>query len=119
MRIPLRKIIPCLGNCVDVYGIHTMQEKKIHTMNKFPHPQNVDNVCSLLGLCGCYRSFFKNFPTLRKKYSFTETKPTYVMSFCKLKGALTNILILGILYYEVPFLLYTDASAKGLGEILM
>ena len=59
----LKAKITFLGHNVDVDGIHTMDDK-IHAINKFPQPQNVDNVRSFLGLCGYYRPFIKNFAAM-------------------------------------------------------
>ena len=101
-------------------------QDKIHAINKFPHPQNVDNVRSFLGLCGYYRSFIKNFATLaspltkllKKEIPF-HWNEAQESSFRRLKEALTNAPVLAFPNYEVPFVLCTDASAKGLGAVLM
>ena len=121
----LKEKITFLGHCVDVDGIHTMEDK-IFAINKFPQPQNVDNVRSFLGLCGYYRSFIKGFATLaspltkllKKEVPF-HWNTAQEASFQNLKHALTNAPVLAFPNYEDPFVLYTDASGLGLGAVLM
>ena len=121
----LRKSISFLGHVVDHDGIHTMQDK-IKAVKEFPTPTTVENVRSFLGLCGYYRSFVKNFAsiasplnTLLKKNAIFHWGAAQKHSSDKLKLALTNAPILIFPDYKKPFILYTDASALGLGAVLM
>ena len=121
----LRKSISFLGHVVDADGIHTMDDK-IRAVKNFPTPKTVDNVRSFLGLCSYYRSFVKGFAsiaspltTLLKKEVPFHWNAAQEQSFHNLKFALTNAPILVFPDYTAPFILYTDASALGLGAVLM
>ena len=121
----LRTSITFLGHLVDADGIHALDDK-IKAVKNFPRPQNVDNVRSFLGLCGYYRSFVKGFASiaspltkLLKKDVLFHWNAAQEQSFQTLKFALTNAPILAFPDYTAPFLLYTDASALGLGAVLM
>jgi len=121
----LKAKISFLGHVVDEHGIHTVDDK-IKAVKNFPQPRSVDNVRSFLGLAGYYRCFVKNFAALasplikllKKDVPFHWNDPQ-VKSFEALKQALTNSPVLSFPNYEAPFILCTDASALGLGAVLM
>ena len=121
----LKKSLAFLGHVVDQEGIHPMDDK-IKAITQFPTPKKVENVRSFLGLCGYYRSFVKGFSSiasplnmlLKKDVTF-HWSAAQEQSFNKLKHALTNAPILVFPDYNKPFILYTDASALGLGAVLM
>ena len=121
----LKQRISFLGHMVDGDGIHTMNDK-IMAINKFPQPQSVENVRSFIGLCGYYRSFIKGFAALAspltqllKKNVPFHWDAAQEKSFQNLKYALTHAPVLAFPDYEAPFILCTDASALGLGAVLM
>ncbi len=99
-------------------------DDKISATKNFPQPQNVEKVRSFLGLCGCYRPFIRGFgriaspltQLLRKEVPFHWNAPQD-KSFNDLKSALINAPALVFPDYSVPFSLYTDASALGLGAV--
>ncbi len=101
-------------------------DDKISAIKNFPQPQNVENVRSFLGLCGNYRPFIRGFTRiassltqlLRKEVPFHWNSPQD-KSFNDLKSALINAPALSFPDYSVPFSLYSDASALGLGAVLM
>ncbi len=121
----LKKNISFLGHRVDSEGIHTADDK-INAVKLFPQPKSIENVRSFLGLCGYYRSFVKHFATiasplttlLRKNQPFVWGK-VQEQSFQQLKNALTTAPILTFPDYNLPFVIYTDASALGVGAVLM
>ena len=121
----LKNKITFLGHTVDGDGIHTMEDK-IKAVKDFPRPQSVDNVRSFLGLSGYYRSFINKFAAiasplnklLKKDVPF-HWNAAQETSFRDLKYALTNAPVLAFPDYKAPFVLYTDASALGLGAVLM
>ncbi|RUM30633.1 MAG: hypothetical protein DSY32_02035 [Aquifex sp.] len=121
----LKAKITFLGHTVDRDGIHTMDDK-IKAIKNFPQPRSVDNIRSFIGLCGYYRSFIKDFAAmaspltqlLKKEVPF-HWNAAQDNSFQKLKYALTNAPVLAFPDYKAPFVLYTDASAMGLGAVLM
>ncbi len=103
-------------------------DDKISAIKNFPQLQNVENVRSFLGLCGYnyYRPFIRGSARiasplthlLRKEVSFHWNAPQE-KSFNDLKSALINAPALAFPDYSVTFSLYTDASALGLGAVLM
>ncbi len=101
-------------------------DDKISAIKDFPQPPNVEKVRSFLGLCGCFRPFIRGFSRiaspltqlLRKEVPFHWNAPQD-KSFNDLKSALINAPALAFPDYSVPFSLYTDASALGLGAVLM
>lgn len=121
----LKSRIKFLGHVVDGDGIHTVEDKILAVKN-FPQPKNAENVRSFLGLCGYYRSFVKGFSKiasplntlLRKDIPF-HWNAAQNKSFEDLKFALTHAPVLAFPDYEAPFILFTDASALGLGSVLM
>ncbi len=114
-----------MGHTVDGDGIHTTDDK-ISAIKNFPQPQNIEKVRYFLGLCGYYRPFIRGFARivspltqlLRKEVPFHWNAPQD-KSFNDLKSALINAPALAFPDYSVPFSLYTNASALGLGAVLM
>ncbi len=100
-------------------------DDKISAIKNFPQPQTVESVRSFLGLSGYYRPFIKGFARLaspithllKKEVPFHWNAPQH-KSFTDLKSALINAPSLVLTEYNVPFTLYTDASALGLGAVL-
>ncbi len=101
-------------------------DDKLSAIKNFPQPQNVEKVRSFLGLCGYYRPFIRRFARiasphtqlLRKEMLFHWNDPQD-KSFNDLKSALINAPALAFPDYSVPFSLYTDAPALGLGAVPM
>ncbi len=81
---------------------------------------------SYFGLDGYYRPFIKGFATiaspltqlLKRDVSF-HCNAAQERSFQDLKYALTNAPVLAFPDYDLPFLMCKDASASGLGAVLM
>ena len=121
----LRSRIEFLGHVVDKDGIHTTNDK-VKAVQNFPTPKTVDNIRSFLGLAGYYRAFIKNFATiaspltrlLKKNVPFQWNK-VHQQSFDTLKTALTQAPVLSFPNYNLPFTICTDASAAGIGAVLM
>ena len=121
----LKSKIQFLGHVVDGDGIHTMEDK-IKAVKNFPQPKTAENVRSFLGLCGYYRQFVKGFSAIASPLNILLKKDVPFhwnaaqdKSFNDLKFALTHAPVLAFPDYQVPFILYTDASALGLGAVLM
>ncbi len=101
-------------------------DDKISAIKNFPQPRNVENVRSFLGLCGYYRLFIRGFARtaspltqlLRKEVPFHWNAPQD-KNFNDLKSALINAPASAFPDYTVPFTLYTEASALGLGAVLI
>ncbi len=121
----LKSRIEFLGHLVDGDGIHTV-DSKITTVQKFPTPTSVEKVRSFLGLAGYYRAFIKDFPSigspltrlLKKDVPFLWND-TQHNSFTILKDALTHAPILAFPDYKLPFTMCADASALGIGAVLI
>ncbi len=117
--------IKFLGNLVDGDGIHTVDSKIVAVQN-FLTPKSVGNVRSFLGLPGYYRTSVKNFASiaspltrlLKKDVPFIW-KDAQQHSFTTLKGALTHASVLAFPDYKLPFTMCTDASALGIGAVLL
>ncbi len=102
---------------VDKHGIHTMGDKIMEVKN-FPQPQDIEKAHSFLGFCGYYRCFVKNFAALAspliqliKKDIPFHWNAAQAKGFEALKQAFPD--------YSAPFILCTDASAFGVGAVLM
>ncbi len=101
-------------------------DDKISVIKNFPQPQNVENVRSFLGLCGYYRPFIRGFARIASPLTQLLSKEVPFhwnaaqdKSFNDLKPASINAPALAFPDYSVPFSLYKDASALGLGAVLM
>src|SRR3954447_16006729 len=113
-----------LGHKINAEGIHTT-EKITKAVKEFPTPTNRTELRSFLGLAGYYRSFILGFSKiakplndlLRKDISFCW-KDEQQEAFDTLKEKLVTAPILKRPDLKQPFILYTDASAFGLGAIL-
>ncbi|KAA0067849.1 pol protein [Cucumis melo var. makuwa] len=97
-------------------------EKHFHQ----PRPSTVCEVRSFLGLAGYYRRFVEDFSRIaspltqltRKRTPFIWS-PTCESSFQELKKKFVTVLVLIVPYGSGSFVIYNDASKKGLGCILM
>ena len=112
--------------------------KKIEKLKDWPLSQNSVDVRQFLGFAGYYRRFTKNFskiakplydiigqaPRKRGRKPANSTEPELVWAeqqqeaFNTLKEKLTSPPVLGYARPDCPFVLYTDASGKGLGSVL-
>ncbi len=121
----LKSPIEFLGHLVDGDGIHTV-DSKVTAVKNFPTPKSVENVRSFLGLAGCYRAFVKTFASVASQLTRLLKKDVPFLwhdaqqqSFNTLKDTLTSAPIIAFPDYSLPFNLCTDASALGIGAILM
>ena len=88
-------------------------------------PQNLSDVRSFLGLASYYRKFIQNFSSIaypltrltqkNKPFEWTIESEN---AFITLKCLLTNTPILAYPYVKEPFILDTDASTFGVGDVL-
>ena len=117
--------IQYLGHIVDHQGLRP-NSGKIDAITSFPTPKNPKTVKSFLGLIGFYRPFIKNFGKIAipltnllcKDTPFNWSDETE-QAFQTLKTAITQAPVLIFPNYNQPFELTTDASASGLGAVLM
>nr|GFB74447.1 reverse transcriptase [Tanacetum cinerariifolium] len=114
-----------LGHIVSAEGI-TMDPAKVEAITKWPRPTSVTEVHSFLGLAGYYRRFVEGFSRLAlpltklmckgEKFVWNEEREK---SFEELKQRLVSAPVLTLPSGSGGFQIYSDASKKGLGCVLM
>ncbi|XP_073279525.1 uncharacterized protein [Primulina huaijiensis] len=114
-----------LGHIVSKDGI-AVDPAKIEAVKKWPIPLTVVEVRSFLGLAGYYRRFIADFSkialpltTLTRKTVKFEWTNECQQAFQVLKDKLTSAPVLALPQGVEDFVVYTDASKKGLGAVLM
>nr|GFB84721.1 putative reverse transcriptase domain-containing protein [Tanacetum cinerariifolium] len=114
-----------LGHIVSTEGI-TMDPAKVEAITKWPRPTSVTEIRSFLGLAGYYRRFVEGFSRLAlpltkfmrkgEKFVWNEEREK---SFEELKQRLVSAPVLTLPSGSGGFQIYSDASKKGLGCVLM
>jgi hypothetical protein len=114
-----------LGHVISGEGIY-VDPNKVEAIVRWERPTNVTEVRSFLGLAGYYSRFVEGFSRLvtlltrltekNVKFEWTEECER---SFQELKSRLTFALILIIPTSTGGFVVFSDASYKGLGCVLM
>jgi hypothetical protein len=117
--------ISFLGHVISKEGI-TVDPKKIEAVVDWERPTNVHEIRSFLGLAGYYRRFVEGFSklfgpltALTKKNARYEWTDECECSFQELKQRLVTTPILTLPSGSGGFVIYSDASRKGLGCVLM
>ena len=114
-----------LGHVISKDGI-SVDPKKVEAVVEWTRPNNVTEICSFLGLAGYYRRFVEGFSHLaiplthltQKGVKF-EWSEECKQSFQELKRRLVSAPILTIPDGSGGLIIYSDASKKGLGCVLM
>ena len=113
-----------LGHIVGRDGLQP-DPTKIDKMRNLKPPVDLTTLRGALGLFSYYRKFVKGFSTVAKPMTELLRKDEPFIwnekrqrAFDILKEKLTTAPILGYPDYEKPFILFTDASGKGLGAVL-
>ena len=103
-----------------------MDPQKIEAIVNWKPPTNVSKVRSFLGLAGYYRKFVERFSkiatpltNLLKKDQKFEWSDTCQHSFEELRQRLTTAPVLALPSGKDGYMVYSDASRKGLGFVLM
>nr|GEW63566.1 reverse transcriptase domain-containing protein [Tanacetum cinerariifolium] len=114
-----------LGHVIDSKCIH-VDPAKIESINDWTSPKTLIEIRQFLGLAGSYRRFIKGFSKIAKpmtkltlknmKFDWTEKAEA---AFQLLKQKLCSAPILAIPEGSKNFVVYCDASHKGLGAVLM
>nr|GEZ07272.1 retrotransposon protein, putative, Ty3-gypsy subclass [Tanacetum cinerariifolium] len=114
-----------LGHIVSAGGI-TMDPAKVEAITKWPRPTTMIEVRSFLGLAGYYRRFVEGFSLLAlpltklmrkgEKFVWNEEREK---SFEELKRRLVSSPILTLPSGTGGYQIYSDASKKGMGCVLM
>ncbi|KAL0534150.1 hypothetical protein IC582_028434 [Cucumis melo] len=119
------KQVSFLGHVVSKAGV-SVDPAKIEAVTGWTRPSTVSEVRSFLGLAGYYRRFVENFSRIatpltqltRKGAPFVWSKACED-SFQNLKQKLVTAPVLTVPDGFGSFVIYSDASKKGLGCVLM
>ncbi|KAL4032651.1 hypothetical protein IC575_005732 [Cucumis melo] len=119
------KQVSFLGHVVSNAGV-SVDPAKIEAVTGWTRPSTVSEVRSFLGLAGYYRRFVENFSRIatpltqltRKGAPFVWSKACED-SFQNLKQKLVTAPVLTVPDGSGSFVIYSDASKKGLGCVLM
>nr|GFB54832.1 putative reverse transcriptase domain-containing protein [Tanacetum cinerariifolium] len=114
-----------LGHVIDSQGIH-VDSAKIESIKYWASPKTPTEIRQFLGLAGYYRRFIKGFSKITKPMTkLTQKKVKFEwgdkqeVAFQLLKQKLCSVLILALHEGSEDFIVYCDASNKGLGIVLM
>ncbi|KAL0549383.1 hypothetical protein IC582_013865 [Cucumis melo] len=121
----LLKKVSFLGHVVSSEGL-SVDPAKIEAVTNWPRPSTVSEIHSFLGLAGYYRRFVEDFSRIaspltqltRKRTPFVWS-PACESSFQELKQKLVTAPVLIVLDGSGSFVIYSDASKKGLGCVMM
>ncbi|KAA0036185.1 reverse transcriptase [Cucumis melo var. makuwa] len=119
------KQVSFLGHVVFKAGV-SVDPAKIEAVTSWTRPSTVSEVRSFLGLVGYYRRFVENFSRIATPLTqLTRKGAPFVWSkacednFQNLKQKLVTAPVLTVPNGSGSFLIYSDASKKGLGCVLM
>nr|GFB04472.1 putative reverse transcriptase domain-containing protein [Tanacetum cinerariifolium] len=114
-----------LGHVIDSQGIH-VDPAKIESVKNWASPKSPTEICQFLGLAGYYQRFIEGFLKIAKPMTkLTQKKVKFEwddkqeVAFQLLKQKLCSALILALPEGSEDFIIYCDASNKGLGAVLM
>ncbi|GJV26240.1 putative reverse transcriptase domain-containing protein [Tanacetum coccineum] len=114
-----------LGHVIDSDGIH-VDPAKIESIKDWASPKTLTEIRQFLGLAGYYRRLIEGFSKISKpmtkltqknvKFDWSEKAEA---AFQLLKQKLCSASILALPEGSENFVVYCDASRKGLGAVLM
>ena len=114
-----------LGHVIDRQGVH-VDPAKIEAIKDWAAPTTPTEVHQFLGLAGYYRRFIEGFSKIAKPLTkLTQKSVKYEWgdkeeeAFQLLKEMLCSAPILALPKGNEDFVVYCDASLKGLGAVLM
>ena len=113
-----------LGHCVSAEGLSPQQEK-VTAVRDLPAPTDISSLRSALGLFSYYRKFVQGFSVLASPLHLLLRKGEkwhwdldQQKSFAELKDKLCTSDVLKRPDSELPYVLATDWSQKGMGAVL-
>ncbi|KAL0556556.1 hypothetical protein IC582_005070 [Cucumis melo] len=119
------KYVSFLGHMVSKAGV-SLDPAKIEAVTSWTQPSTVSEVRSFLGLAGYYRRFVEKFSRIATPLTqLTKKGAPFVWSkacedsFQNLKQNLVTAPVLTVPDGSGNFVIYSDASKKGLGFVLM
>jgi len=114
-----------LGHVISAEGM-LVDPRKVEVVLKWERPTNMTEIRSFLRLAGYYWRFIEGFSTtaapithLTQKETKWEWTSKCESSFQELKRRLTTTPVLTLPFGMEGFVIYSDASKKGLGCVLM
>ncbi|GJW15628.1 putative reverse transcriptase domain-containing protein, partial [Tanacetum coccineum] len=120
-----RCMVHFLGHVIDSRGIH-VDPAKIESIKDWASPKTPTEIRQFLGLAGYYRRFIEGFSKIAKpmtkltqkgiKFDWGEKEEN---AFQLIKQKLCSAPILALPEGSEGFVVYCDASRKGLGAVLM
>nr|GFA98614.1 hypothetical protein [Tanacetum cinerariifolium] len=106
--------------------LHGSNPAKIESIKDWAYPKTPTEICQFLGLAGYYRRFIEGFSKIAKsmtkltqkgiKFDWGEKEEN---AFQLIKQKLYSAPILALPEGSKDFVVYCDASHKGLGDVLM
>ncbi len=111
-----------LGHTISGEGVST-DESKVECIEKWPMPNNTQELCSFLGLAAYYRCFVNGFADIASPLYALLQKSTFHwteqcdQAFKRLKRSLVTSPVLTYPQVEGTFTLDTDASQQGIGGV--
>jgi len=121
----LKKKVSFLGHVISKDGI-VVDPSKVEAVVNWERPTNVHEIRSFLGLAGYYRRFVEGFSnlsgpltTLTKKNAHFKWNDKCEASYQELKKRLVTAPVLVLPREFEKFVVFSDASLKGLGSVLM
>ncbi|TYK05232.1 pol protein [Cucumis melo var. makuwa] len=119
------KKVSFLGHVVSSEGV-SVDPAKIEVVTNWPRLSTVSEICSFLGLAGYYRRFVEDFSRIASPLSQLTRKgtpfvwsPACESSFQELKQKLVTTPVLTVPDGLGSFVIYSDASKKGLDCVMM
>ncbi|GJW50404.1 putative reverse transcriptase domain-containing protein [Tanacetum coccineum] len=114
-----------LSHVINSQGIH-VDPAKIESIKDWASPKTPMEIRQFLGLAGYYRRFIEGFSKITKPMTkLTLKKVMFVWgnkqeaAFQLLKQKFCSVPIMALLERSDDFIVYCDASIKGLGVVLM
>ncbi|GJV06457.1 putative reverse transcriptase domain-containing protein [Tanacetum coccineum] len=114
-----------LGHVIDSQGIH-VDPAKIESIKDWASPKTPTEIRQFLGLVGCYQRFIEGFSKIAKSMTKITQKGVKFdwgdkeeAAFQLIKQKLCSAPILALPEGSEDFIIYCDASIKGLGAVLM
>ncbi|GJY35525.1 putative reverse transcriptase domain-containing protein [Tanacetum coccineum] len=114
-----------LSHAIDIQGIH-VDPTKIGSIKDWASPKTPTEIRQFLGLAGYYRRFIEEFSKMANPMTkLTQKKVAFAWgdkqeaAFQTLNNKLCSAPILSLPQGAENFIVYCDASHKGLGAVLM
>ncbi|GKA33970.1 putative reverse transcriptase domain-containing protein [Tanacetum coccineum] len=121
----MQELVQFLGHVIDGEGIH-VDPAKIESIKDWASPKTPTEIRQFLGLAGYYRRFIEGFSKIaRPMMKLTQKSVKFnwgekaEVAFQLLKQKLCSAPILALPDGSENFMVYCDASHKGLGAVLM